>query len=71
MEYRKETGDMTVGVCLETAHPAKFPTDVVKIMGVEPEVPDSLRALDDKEEFVEYLGGGYEEFKSLLLKRVL
>jgi threonine synthase len=36
-------------VCLETAHPAKFPSVVKEAIGVEPEIPASLQELEHKE----------------------
>lgn len=64
--YRKMTGDCTLAVCLETAHPAKFPLEIVKLTGVEPKVPRSLSLLEGKDEHVESLGARYSEFKSFL-----
>jgi threonine synthase len=35
-------------VSLETAHPAKFPDEIVKLLGIAPEVPDSMRGIDER-----------------------
>ena len=35
-------------ISLETAHPAKFPDELLAITGIEPKVPPSLVGLEDK-----------------------
>jgi threonine synthase len=55
-------------VCLETAHPAKFSDEIKGILGIEPELPDSLRSIESrKEEFIS-LENNYEQFKKLLIQ---
>jgi len=53
-------------VSLETAHPAKFPEEIEKILGIDPELPESLKGLEEKEEFITKLGNNYEAFKRFL-----
>lgn len=53
-------------VSLETAHPAKFPEEIRALLGVEPDLPDSLKGLDEKEEKFEYLKNDYDQFKLFL-----
>ena len=48
------SGDIPV-VCLATAHPAKFGAAVTKAIGKEPELPVSLRGLQEKESRCEVL----------------
>ncbi len=36
-------------ISLETAHPAKFPEEINKILGFDPELPPSLEGLEEKE----------------------
>jgi len=55
-------------ISLETAHPAKFPEEIIKTLGFEPELPESLKGLEDKEEKYEFLKNEYLEFKKYLLK---
>ncbi len=57
-----------VCVCLETAHPAKFPADVLDVIGVEPELPDSLKGLETKKEKFEQIGNNYSEFRDYLIR---
>ena len=39
-----------LAVCLETAHPAKFPEEIQRLLGIDPPLPASLKGLDDLEE---------------------
>jgi threonine synthase len=56
-----------VAVCLETAHPAKFPVEIRQVLGFDPELPESMNGLEDKkEEFVE-LENDYNQFKAFLI----
>ena len=55
-----------VAVSLETAHPAKFPQEVMNSTGIEPELPVSLQGLEKKEEEIVPLKNNYEEFKAYL-----
>lgn len=55
-----------VTVCLETAHPAKFPKELNEVLGIDPELPASLRGLEDKEEKMEEIENGYDSFKRFL-----
>ncbi len=66
MEYNEITpGQLCVS--LETAHPAKFPEKIIELLGFDPELPDSLKGLDDKEEKFDKLGNDYKEFKDYLV----
>ncbi|MBN2715923.1 MAG: threonine synthase [Deltaproteobacteria bacterium] len=53
-------------VCLETAHPAKFPDEVRRITGVEPPLPACLSDLDSKPESFDSMKVDYEAFKTYL-----
>ena len=70
MRYLKEEpADDTpeqVCVCLETAHPAKFPQEVQDVLSIDPELPPSLEGLEDKEEFFVTMTHDYETFKRFL-----
>ncbi|MCU4175382.1 threonine synthase [Carboxylicivirga sp. N1Y90] len=54
------------GVFLATAHPAKFPETVEKLIGKEIEQPDRLKEFMKGEKRVESSTNNYESFKSLL-----
>ena len=56
-------------VSLETAHPAKFPKEINSILGIDPKLPDSLKGLEEKEEFVFNIENNYEAFKEFLIEK--
>ena len=47
--YFQETGDEKMAICLETAHPAKFPDEIKNLLGIEPEPPQSMKGLARRE----------------------
>ncbi len=55
-------------ISLETAHPAKFPEEIEKILHIEPELPPSLEGIDHLPEHVEDIENSYESFKKYLLQ---
>lgn len=61
--------DELLCVSIETAHPGKFPEEIVRTIGVEPVVPDSLQGLETKQESYEVISADYEVFKGILIKR--
>ncbi|MCX6276618.1 MAG: threonine synthase [Bacteroidetes bacterium] len=52
---------------LETAHPAKFPEELRKIIGIDPELPPSLVGIDERNEHVTESENDYGAFKEYLL----
>ena len=54
-------------ISLETAHPAKFPEEIRNLLCIDPPMPDSLKGLEGKEEFVTRLPADYSSFKRYLL----
>lgn len=70
-EYRRvNSGSDIAGstvISIETAHPAKFPELLCKVMGRVPDVPPSLSGLSEKSEFYERIPGSYEFLKDYLL----
>ncbi len=68
-KYRKETGDKTPAISLETADPAKFPDEIIRITGKEPNIPESLKAIEGKKELMKNINADYGELKSLLKSR--
>ncbi|MBD3388102.1 MAG: threonine synthase [Candidatus Altiarchaeales archaeon] len=55
-----------LSVSLETADPAKFPEEIESLLGFEPELPDSLKGLDDLEENVTPLENDYDSLRKFL-----
>ena len=72
MEYLKflPESDSAGQLCisLETAHPAKFPEEIEKILQIEPELPPSLEGIDHLPEHVSDLQNTYEAFSDYLMR---
>lgn len=64
--YLDATGDDALCVCLETAHPAKFPEAVAEAIGLEPELPQSMRDLEKKTGDAIRMDNDYEAFRTYL-----
>jgi threonine synthase len=64
--YRSATADNHLAVSLETAHPAKFPEEIEKILGFTPELPGSMQGIDGREGSAVALAGNYDTFKNYL-----
>lgn len=60
-------GDEPLAVSVETAHPAKFPDEIERVIGVTPEVPPSLAGIEKKAEQYGRLTTEYEPFRDYLL----
>ena len=69
-EYIKEHGDdkEQLYVSLETAHPAKFPEQIIELLGFDPELPPSLEGIEQKEEQYDSITTDYASFKDYLKK---
>lgn len=63
-----DDSDSHVCVCLETAHPAKFPEEIKQLLNFDPELPKSLSNLDG-EELITEQKNDYEAFKIFLNKK--
>jgi len=67
LQANPETAErQPVCISLETAHPAKFPEEIDRLLGFDPELPDSLKGLDGKPEFGEKMELNYAAFKEFL-----
>ncbi|PLX21186.1 MAG: threonine synthase [Marinilabiliales bacterium] len=68
MDYCKEYNIHKDQLCisLETAHPAKFPNEIIKILKFDPKLPESLQGLEHKEEKFDTLENDYLKFKKYL-----
>ena len=58
-------------ITFETADPAKFPDEIQKILGLDPVMPDTLKAMQQKEESYVKIKKKYSEFKQFLEKQFL
>ncbi|WP_286877814.1 threonine synthase [Methanosaeta sp. UBA458] len=66
VRYLKEFGDWSPAVSLETADPAKFPDEIVRLTGVNPSLPPAMASLDEKEENFLKMDGSYASLKDYL-----
>jgi threonine synthase len=57
----------SIGVVLETAHPAKFMDVFTENSNITPEIPERLKSCLDKPGISEFLSNNYSDFKSFLL----
>lgn len=55
-----------LSVCLETAHPAKFPAEILENLGIDPPLPESMKDLDEKNESWISMKNDYDDFKKYL-----
>lgn len=68
--YWRETADARLAICLETAHPAKFPDEIKNLLGIEPAQPPSMEGLARREGEAINILGNYTSFKTYLLSRL-
>jgi threonine synthase len=64
--YLEQYGDFPLCVSLETAHPAKFPDEIVELLGITPGVPDSMKGLDEIKGESAKLPSDYKIFREYL-----
>jgi threonine synthase len=66
-KYLEAHPTSTTAVSVETAHPAKFPEEIEKLLGFSPEIPSSLTEVEQKEEHYRAMPADYAAFHQLLL----
>lgn len=69
-EYFKTAQDEKLAISLETAHPAKFPEEIEKLLGLNIELPESMKNIDQREGSAVSMSGDYADFKNYLLKNL-
>ena len=69
-DYLQKSGDEKLAVCLETAHPAKFPEEIKQLLGIIPEMPDSMKGLAKREGSAINIVNDYDAFKDYLQKNL-
>lgn len=62
----QEVSPEQLSVCLETAHPAKFPQEINEILTIDPKLPPSLENLDNKKEVFLKMKNNFNDFKTFL-----
>ena len=63
-------GDSNLCICLETAHPAKFPDEIHELLGINPELPQSMKDIDRRSGRPAHLAADYGKFKSYLQRHL-
>jgi threonine synthase len=68
--YLKIAPDKKLAICLETAHPAKFPEEIQKLLGLTLPLPEDMKDLDLREGSAVSIANNYDDFKSYLQKNL-
>jgi len=66
MRYLQTEGDFSPCASLETADPAKFPEEIVRLIGIAPKVPEVMAKLDQLPEKFDNLNADYGALKAYL-----
>jgi len=64
--YLELFGDFPLCICLETAHPAKFPDEIRELLQVEPDLPPSIKDIDERSGDPVLLPADYSELRACL-----
>jgi threonine synthase len=65
-KYFHTAGQKHLAISLETAHPAKFPEEIQKILGIVPQLPESMKDLDQRKGDAVHMKNNYAEFQAFL-----
>jgi threonine synthase len=68
--YLKKTKDKKLAISLETAHPAKFPEEIQKLLRLTIPVPESMKNIDQREGNAVSITNDYSDFKKYLQKNL-
>jgi threonine synthase len=66
MRYLNEVEDWSPCVSLETADPAKFPEEIIRLTGVNPPLPRAMAHLDQLEEHFVKIKSNYDSLKQYI-----
>ena len=64
--YLELTGDVPLCISLETAHPAKFPDNIRELLGINPDLPQSMKDIDERSGDPVLLTNDYGKFRKYL-----
>jgi threonine synthase len=65
-DYLNKTSNKNIAICLETAHPAKFPEEIQKLLGLKLNLPESLKDIDRRAGNAISMTNNYDDFKKHL-----
>jgi threonine synthase len=66
----KKTTVKKLAICLETAHPAKFPEEIQKLLGLKLNLPESLKDIDRRPGNAVSIRNNYDDFSNYLQKKL-
>jgi threonine synthase len=69
-KYFREIPQQHLAICLETAHPAKFPEEIHELLGIIPDLPKSMQGLDLRDGNAVAINNSYDYFKIYLQKNL-
>jgi threonine synthase len=69
-EYFKTVSEKKLAICLETAHPAKFPEEIQKLLGLTLPLPESMKNIGQREGSAISIHNQYDDFKNYLQKHL-
>jgi len=65
-DYLNKTSNKNIAICLETAHPAKFPEEIQRLLGLKLNLPESLKDIDRRAGNAISMTNNYYDFKKHL-----
>lgn len=68
--WLEANGDFPLCLSLETAHPAKFPDEIIELLGIVPDMPESMAGIDERRGDPVELPADYGAFREYLLKNL-
>jgi threonine synthase len=66
--YLEKNPSSSIAISVETAHPAKFPEEIERLLGFSPEVPATLADVEKKQEHYQKMAADYHDFHKLLVE---
>ncbi|HEX7415598.1 MAG TPA: threonine synthase, partial [Smithellaceae bacterium] len=69
-DYLNKTSKKNIAICLETAHPAKFPEEIQKLLGLKLNLPESLKDIDRRPGNAVSMRNNYDDFSNYLQKKL-
>ncbi|MDP6593411.1 MAG: threonine synthase [Candidatus Marinimicrobia bacterium] len=63
----RQQGNSATAICLETAHPGKFPSILEEALDIEIAPPESFRKFADRRSHADHLDNDYASFKDYLI----
>ncbi|MBN2633153.1 MAG: threonine synthase [Bacteroidales bacterium] len=64
----QENHDRDLFIALETAHPAKFPEELIRTIGIAPALPESLASIENLPEYCVEMKNEYDVLKEFILE---